>query len=494
LNFLDANIKCGNSLISDPQIDLVKAFDWRKEFPQIFAKGGFDVVVGNPPYVFSRGGKFTGLEKEYFYSRYPLANYQLNTYLLFIDLAYQHLLHESGVFGFIVPNNCLTIDTFQPFRKFLLENTRDIGVVNIIDNVFVDANVDNCIITFAKIGADKILLGEMSNEKVTMVGTFPVTTFTNESYIVNISAAKKPEVIKLLQRIEQSAKTLEQNAAVSTGIKAYQIGKGKPPQTMQMKENRIFHSRQKATDEFIKYLDGKDVCRYLLSWSGEYVKYGDWLAEPRRSVDFSAPRILVRQIPSQPPYSINATFIDSQAINDINSMIVFDFKVNPFYLLGVLNSRLMSFWFVNKFDKFQRGIFPQFKVKELALFPIPICSNRNQKPVISLVAKMISLNNDLQSKRQKFLHRITDNFENVQPLGILEQFDSLTFKKFLTALLKRKVKFTLNTQAEWEDFFNDCKSICQNIKNQIVKTDREIDQLVYELYGLNETEIKIVEG
>ncbi|MDR3234207.1 MAG: N-6 DNA methylase, partial [Planctomycetaceae bacterium] len=107
LNFLDNNIKCGNSLISgEGEAGSGKNFDWHKEFPHIFKKGGFDVVVGNPPYIFTRGGKFSKQEKEYYYQHYPLSHYQLNTYLLFIDRAYHHLLRQHGKFGFIVPNNC----------------------------------------------------------------------------------------------------------------------------------------------------------------------------------------------------------------------------------------------------------------------------------------------------------------------------------------------------------------------------------------------------
>ncbi|MDR2643652.1 MAG: SAM-dependent methyltransferase, partial [Planctomycetaceae bacterium] len=162
LNSLDANIKCGNSLISDPKIDSNKTFEWHKEFPNIFKNGGFNVVIGNPPYIFARMGKFSEAEKEYYYARYPLANYQLNTYLLFIDLSYRHLLRENGVLGFIVPNNCLTINMFQPFRKFLLEKVGNVRIVNISSNVFNDTNADNCIITFTKKNADTISLGEIN--------------------------------------------------------------------------------------------------------------------------------------------------------------------------------------------------------------------------------------------------------------------------------------------------------------------------------------------
>ena len=82
---LGAKIKCGNSLISDRNI-AENAFVWEEEFPEVFAQGGFDVVIGNPPYVFAREN-FRSQEKNYFISNYKLAVYQLNLYILFLEKA-----------------------------------------------------------------------------------------------------------------------------------------------------------------------------------------------------------------------------------------------------------------------------------------------------------------------------------------------------------------------------------------------------------------------
>lgn len=159
-----------------------------------------------------------------------------------------------------------------------------------------------------------------------------------------------------------------------------------------MKKNRVFHSLTKDSATHFKYIEGVDVKRYNLTWvSAEYINWGKHLAEPRGNWDlFSTPRILVRQIPSKPPYCINACYTDEVLINDLNSMNIIDIKCNPLYLLAVINSRAVSFWFEHKFGKLQRGLFPQFKINELASFPIPFAAAEDQKKIAALVEKKMS--------------------------------------------------------------------------------------------------------
>ena len=141
---------------------------------------------------------------------------------------------------------------------------------------------------------------------------------------------------------------------------------------MIMKKSRVYHAPTKFDNSYFKYLDGKDVCRYYLGWSKEFLKYGNNLAAPRTDFRlFSTKRILVRQIPSKPPYCINACLIEEVALNDRNSMNIINFKESHELVLAMLNSKLISYWFIHKFGKMQRGTFPQFKVNELAIFPIP---------------------------------------------------------------------------------------------------------------------------
>jgi len=433
------HIKQGNSLIDDPAIAGDKAFRWKEEFKEAMSEGGFDIVIGNPPYVFARGEKFSEQVKKYYYDNFELASYQLNTYLLFVNQAYK-LLNDNGYFGFIIPNTWLTIDTFVGLRKFLLEETCNLRVINIYDKVFQEANVDNCLLLFKKGKANNVTLGEFREGKLEIIGKFLPSLFKSNNYIINIALAKSKNKMTILDKIKKNSKTLNTFCIVKAGLKAYETGKGKPVQTDEMKNKRIYHSREKTSDDYAKYLEGRNVKRYQTEWSGWWLKYGECLAAPRDQKIFTSPRILVRQIPSPPPYSINGVFTKDYWLNDINSMIVYDFKnVNPLFLLAVLNSRITTFWFVNTFDKFQRKIFPQFKVKELAIFPIPNASEQEQENIAKKAQLMLDLNKQLQ----KFGDKFTDE--------------------------RRK------------------------IESEIQKTDQEIDELVYKLYGLSEEEIKIVE-
>jgi len=159
-------------------------------------------------------------------------------------------------------------------------------------------------------------------------------------------------------------------------------------------------------------LEGRDVRRYQLVWSGQYLSYGQWLAEPRRSVPFNDERILVRQIPSTPPYMVLGTLVSERYFNDINSMVIFspEIGISLKFILGVINSRLISFWFHKKFDKLQRSIFPQFRVNELGSFPIMYDRNNHshqqiKKQIERLVGDILELfqNKEMDENENRLL-------------------------------------------------------------------------------------------
>jgi polyphosphate kinase len=125
--------------------------------------------------------------------------------------------------------------------------------------------------------------------------------------------------------------------------------------------------------------------------------------------------------------------------------------------------------------------------------PISPISLSDQQPFIAFANKMLSLNSDLQTKRQRFLKRLSDNFASIKITGTLERFDELEFKQFLAELTKQKITLSLKQQDEWEEYFNEYKTECTNLVKKIYTTDKEIDGMVYGLYGLTEEEIMIFE-
>src|SRR3989344_3219439 len=233
-----SNIKNGNSLISGTDSELKKyfgakfrekkPFKWEEEYPAVFKTGGFDVVIGNPPYIFARGGSFNDKEKSYYYDRFKLQQYQINTYLLFIERAY-NLLKEGGVLGFIVPNNWLTISSFSKLREFVLKNVGELRIINAVDSVFSQASVDTCLLLFRKMSPTKVQLGELRSGAVPSPTIHEPKEFYLNNFIINISKLRSSLGNSLTEKLNRLPR-LGAVAVVSTGLKAYQIGKGKPPQ------------------------------------------------------------------------------------------------------------------------------------------------------------------------------------------------------------------------------------------------------------------------
>ena len=406
---------------------------WHTWFYDVFSQGGFDIVIGNPPYVFARNSEEKGMsqeDKDIYYKKFALAKYQINLYHLFVEQGV-NLLNGKGTFAYIIPNNWMTINTNKDFRKYILSKS-NIKITNFYKKVFENADVDSSILIFSNSSKDSLVwLNEAV--KVDKIETISKTTserlLSNKDHIINIELFKSNDFISVIDKIEAFSSMLNILAEVKAGLQAYEVGKGIPTQTTEMKKARVYHSQYKLDDSYYPYIDGNDVKRYELTWERkEYLKYGDNLAAPRKNwALYSSSRILVRQIPSKPPYCINACYTDKVILNDRNSMNIINIRCNPLYLLAVLNSRPISFWFAHKFGKLQRGLFPQFKINELASFPIPSCS-KNQERLLA----------DLASNIMK----------------------------------KKEENPSADTSA----------------------LESEIDRLVYQLYGLTEEEIRIVEG
>ena len=497
LNTLNENIKCGNSLISDPAIAGDKAFNWQEEFPQVFAKGGFDVVIGNPPYVFARE-KVSEEEKNYYTYKYESAKYQVNTYIIFMEQA-MLLAKKNGVIGLIVPNSWLMTYSGEALRKLFIEKASVDKIVNLYGKSFEDASVETVItvIENKEANSDQVIEIFKANENSKsfdfLHSKMQKDFSKNKGYEFLVFQDNESESI--IEKIQQDCKGLDEVACVKAGLQAYEKGKGIPKQSAEDVKSRPYDYTYKYNEDTYKYLDGSNVLRYAFTWTGQWLWYGNHLAAPRTINLFTDEKIVVREITSEFPHCLNAVYIRETYLYNRSNIAIIKREgvdISLKYILVLLNSTLLSFYFKKNTAKAERKLFPKIILNDLRLFPIKAISLEAQQPFIALADKMLSLNEQLQEKRSRFLRRLTENLEGVKITSALQSFDELTFAEFTAELKKQKIRLSLVQQDEWEPYFGDYAQACQALREQISETDKEIDTRVFDLYGLTQEEREIV--
>lgn len=497
LNSLNDNIKCGNSLIDDPEIAGDKAFNWEQEFPQIFKKGGFDVVIGNPPYVQSHS--LDQNTKDYIFSKYESAEYQINTYSIFLEQIL-NLLKFNRIYSIIIPNYWLSTKYDNKFRRLVFLKNTCLEIINVFQ-VFEDANVDTLIITgkrtevaiFPKetniFSIDKNLksidarLIALSEKKW---GFNRTVTFEDKNTLPILSFNQTISIVGLL-KISDFFEGFQ-------GMKPYEFGKGKPPQTREMMVEKVYHSSTKIDDSYYLLLGSTNVQRYFIREQKSFIKYGNHLAAARKIEIFSKPRILVNRILSRD--KIDASYVENTLINNtdiFNFICRNDDREIITTILTIINSKLCAFYFKTNNVNLDRKVFPKLNVNNILEFPIPENINDYKLSLSANADSMLSLNKDLQEVSAKFQRTCERKFENLNLNKKLQDWYNLSYADFIKELTKQKIKLTLSEEAEWADYFDQEKSKALEIQSKIASTDKEIDQMVYELYGLSEEEIGIVE-
>jgi hypothetical protein len=183
--------------------------------------------------------------------------------------------------------------------------------------------------------------------------------------------------------------------------------------------------------------------------------------------------------------------------NTQSNTIIFDgeHKEKTLSYLTILNSKVLWF-FLAQTGNILRGGYFRFKTKYLEPFHLPDLTSPENKDIAESLSDfadtMLSLNSQLQDKRSRFLRRLSDNLEGVKITTALQTFDTMDFKGFVAELKKQKIKLSLSQQDEWEEYFNKRVAECRELSAQIKATDEEIDNRVFDLYGLTEEERKIV--
>ena len=407
-------------------------FDFEVYFSEVFhEKGGFDVVIANPPYGVSIKGDYRiavikNLGK--------VPDHEI--YYYFLELS-KNLLNSEGVKCYIIPNTFLFNIFAVKYREQLLKEWEIILIIDCTEfKLFEATTVHNAITLFSKLKRTKEVgyKNTIDAKSFDELSTRPTETISSDKLLLNngnwaLSFRLPTNIINLVSKIKTyNIKLLEKFPDISQGLIAYDKYKG---QSEEIIKTRAFHFNKKIKDNLKPWLNGEDIRPYLVKWNGqEYIDYCDEIANPREPKFFKGRRLLVREITNPKIY---AGYTEYEQYHDPAIIVVLNNDENEIlFLLGILNSKLATFYHFNASPKATKGAFPKILVKDIQDYPLPEYKN-NKGDIIAVV---------------KRIHSITKDEDYLQ-----------------------------NSQKQ----------------AKVQSLEREIDQLVYKLYGLTGDDIKIVE-
>jgi type I restriction-modification system DNA methylase subunit len=547
LPYLDNNIKCGNSLIDDPEVAGDKAFRWEEEFSEIMTGGGFDVVIGNPPYV--RPHKIALKIKAYLWEEYSLYKEKTDLFVCFMDLITRKLLRNEGYFSFIVPHSWTSLKSFKNLREYVSKYTRLIKLVQLDKKVFADATVQTCIFVIKRSNLTDIRDNYVTIERlyntsiIKAIRQFPQSDILN-NFLFNMELYMTSNK-GILIKIDENGYKLKNFVAFAYGLKTGDDNK--------------FITNEKHNGNCKPLVRSGDIGRYLIDYKGELVNYdiegmkqNSKYARPGTSERFEQPKIVVSRMSDRiiASYDPGILYVkDGMLLHSIGK------DVNLLYILGVLNSRTTKFYYTNYFRTID--------VLKNALMdtPIPNATNSEQNAICDKVKIILALNQEvghLSNKlfidfvnkyasmtvnelgkvinRSNYVNRVYEGrMSKLGRLTVILNDKMVNVYKDKDELLKFEVKdhyqrqylklylenLTEEQLAEINQYsgnildkvmqitipdydkpevvrkvvneWNQLQAEIADLEKKIEETDKEIDQMVYELYGLTEDEIKIVE-
>jgi type I restriction-modification system DNA methylase subunit/predicted type IV restriction endonuclease len=445
---LGKNIKCGNSLIAPDFYDYqqmslldeddryrINVFDWAQGFPEAMTSGGFDVVIGNPPY----GYMIAAPEQEYFAASYRYQDYQKDLYLLFLERCNTGLVARQGYFGMIIPNPWLTNLLQRNIRRFVLLSTKVEEIVHFGFPVFPKVTVDTEIVVLRNEvpGEDSQATVHVADSLEQFIGPGGVGKTIRHKQVkwqqhdgspINIFSSPDEEAL--------AAKCLERGVPLrllfytNVGVKPYQVGKGSPAQTRQVVDERPFDSSEKTNDLYRACLRGSDISRYLIAPpERRFLKYGKWLAEPRPAAKFDAPeKIFMRQTGD----SLVAALDVSQSIclNNMHVLVPRGAHPDIRFVLALINSRLMN-WYYHTLNPEVGEVFAEVKKTNVDKLPIfvPAQSESRYKKLVSLCSEMMEL-----CKRRERCRSDQDRVVNDRQISAVEnQIDKIVYQLYSLA-------------------------------------------------------------
>jgi len=534
LSDLSANIKCGNSLIDDPAVAGDKAFNWQQEFPAVFDKGGFDVVIGNPPYV--RQELLGQVQKEFFSRKYKnVYNGAADLYVYFYELSFQ-IQRKFGRMGFITPNKWLERKYGFELRKFLIQfKIEEIINLNKL-SVFDDAIADPSIFCFSNSINFEYDLKYSCPIKIEELGFSSFEYFDKNLLSDDMWRFSSSDNQVVLNKFRRADTTLSKytNGGVYYGVKS---GMNEAFIIKQGLRDEIVSKNPESSVLIEKMVEGDDFSRWTLNHSGRYMittfpskkieisnypGIRDFLKSFGNRIEQSGDNGCRKKssnkwFETQDNIAYYEVFKTSKLIyyhTAARHNFYFDaegyfISANCYFIANadryiqcILNSNL--FHFVKKF------LFPHFgdvensrgvrlDGKVMSNLPLKYVTSEVKEQFNDLAVNISNVSRKFEDLRLKLTGFLESKFENIKLSRKLNNWFDLTFPDFIKELNKaiKASKGTLLTKKdefEWMELFEENKKKVLELKAEIDKTDREIDRMVYALYGLTEEEIRIVES
>jgi type I restriction-modification system DNA methylase subunit len=479
---LSPNIKQGNSLIDDPNID-EHAFDWKKEFPF-----EFDVVVGNPPYVYRNVSKKDN--KKYYENNYIVSEGNYELYKFFIEKGLS-LLKGKGKLSFITSASYLVQDSFFKLRRLIVTQHSVDFITLLGGNVFEKATVDTVVIGLTKrINPKQKIKVFLPSKPTDIEEELPFYTIQqarinrDNDYLFDYLLSDRE--FDLLRKIFTTFPKLEIGFEFGVGINTGYI-------------KRELIANKKIDSRYHLMVKGNDISRYGIARASGWIMYDKDFIKSKKELGRSLPNekffnsekiLVIRTRNLSLKRRIIATIDDEKKYN-LNrlSNIIAKEGYSLKGLLGILNSHLFQWIFSKKFF--------DYEIKPVYLRQCPM-ADVNDARLTALVNQIMSNTKSLEKLRADFVHLFPKQFKPQKISKRLENWFELDFDTFLNEIDKskpaRKIKdASFKERQKLKQDFDEVKKECEEYISESKEIERQIDQLVYQLYQLTPEEIAIVE-
>lgn len=495
LTYLENNIKVGNSLIDDPAIAGDLAFDWHKEFPEIMDDGGFDVVVGNPPYIDSEEmAKSQKDARDYISGKYASAKGNWDIYIAFFELSFNVLKLGGSYLSFITPDKWISKDFGDQFRILHAEKIQEILVFG--RDVFEEANVDSIVSIFKKSGANFIQTKLYDGRTTVNINSCKITDALTSPYKLDRLFSSH---FALINKIE--------NAASQTFISQLECENAcATSDAYDLKNILIDGSGRNIESTHYKVVNTGTLSKFTPKWGFKPMRYlkDDYLFPIVSKTQFHAqfgqsyvsraksPKIIIKGLTLlDGALDLNGEYIPGKSTLVIKSNDLIKLKS----FAALLNSRLAIFYIKEKYasSSYNGGIsFTKHMINDF-----PLADNLDLTALASICDSMLAAKCSLQKVIYDFTALAAHTFSiPVTNFKGWDEWHQLNFGDFINLLEKQisSQKPTLPQKSEWMQHFETEKAKALVLKAEIDRLDVEIDQIVYALYGLTPDEIAIVEG